>query len=218
MQSATIILLYTGMLLRGLLMTTGIWAASVLMSLSLGFILGVAGCRRLSRKFTQPFILTYVYVLRAIPVYVQLLIVYFVIPDILRIDLPAWLAAVLALGLCSAAYMTEIVRAGMNAVSFGQWDACLVLGYSNIQALHYVIVPQMLRRAYPAVINEFESLLKSTALVSAIGVLDLTKVASNIVARTMDPLPVYLATACLYLALSAMLNIVSKILERRFLI
>ena len=214
-QESSMIFLYVTLLLQGLLTTTMIWLVSALLSALIGTSLGIFGCRQLGSMTIRLLVACYVYLFRGVPVYVQLLIVYFVIPDVFNINLPAWLAAVFALGLCSAAYLTEIVRAGMNSVGAGQWDACLVLGYSKIDALRYVIMPQMIRGIYPALINEFESLLKSTALVSVIGVLDMTKVASNIVARTMDPLPVYGIVACFYLLLSAFLNGVSKVIEWR---
>lgn len=202
--------------LKGLLMTIKLWISSASISLLVGVCLGILNSAQLQNRLGSLLISSYVFVLRGVPLYVQVLIVYFVLPDLIGINLSPFLAAVIALGLCSSAYTAEIVRCGVNAIPKGQWDACFVLGYTTLQTLRAIIIPQMVRNILPALVNELELLIKGTAILSTIGVLELTKVGTNIVARYMNPIPIYLAVACFYLAISAVLSLVSKKLERRF--
>lgn len=201
--------------LQGLWMTAKLLIGSALISFSIGTILGILNCAKLQTTWLSPIINGYVFVVRGIPVYVQVLIAYFVLPDILGINLPAYTAAIIALGSCSSGYVAEIVRGGINSIAQGQWEAAFTLGYSTRQTVWYIILPQMMHNVLPTFANELESLIKSTAIVSTIGVLELTRVGGNMVARYMNPVPVYLAIACLYLILSALLKITARIIEKK---
>lgn len=204
------------LLLQGALMTAQLWLLSSLVSLSLGIILGILNSQRIRIPFLSPAIACATFILRAIPFYVQLLIVYFVLPAALGISLSAFAAGILALGLCSGSYVCNIVRAGINSIPAGQWEACYVLGFSKINTLLYVILPQMMRTMLPALINELESILKSSSIISSIGVLELTRMGMNIVSREMNPIPIYCAIAIMYLLFSCLLQIVALIVEKRF--
>ena len=117
--------------------------------------------------------------------------------------------------MCSSGYVAQIVREGINALPAAQWEAAFTLGYNTRQSLCYVIMPQMLRNVLPAFNNEFDALLKSTAVVSSIGMLELTRMGMNLVSREMEPVPIYLAVAFFYLCLSALINYFARKLERR---
>ena len=155
------------------------------------------------------------FVLRGIPFYVQLLLAYFVIPSVLNIDIPAYVAAAGALGLCSAAYISQIVRGGIDALNPCQWEAAKMLGYSTTQTLRFIIIPQAVKNIFPALTGELDQQLKSTAVFSTIGILELTGAGKNIISQEMNPIAMYTAIALLYLCLSSGLAAVSLYAARR---
>ncbi len=203
------------LLTRGIGMTLQVLVLSASLSVSLGFIFGIVSCRRLKTAFLSPCVEMTTFVLRAVPFYVQLMIVYFVLPDLLGFNFEPFPAAVLALGLCSSGYVAQIIRSGINAIPDHQWEAAFSLGYGNIQSLRSIILPQTLRQVLPNLNNELDALLKSTAVVSSIGLLELTRAGMNIVSREMEPVPIYLMVALFYLCLSALLNAGARTLEMR---
>jgi His/Glu/Gln/Arg/opine family amino acid ABC transporter permease subunit len=203
------------LLFKGLCMTIFLWLGSALLAFILGVPLGIFNSNQLKTSKSAWIMSSYIFIVRSIPVYVHVLITYFVLPDLLRINISPVCAAILALGICSSGYVAEIIRAGVNALPIGQWNACFVMGYSRWQSLRYILIPQMIYNVLPALFNELESLIKSTSILAAIGVVELTKVGTNIVARTMNPMPVYLLLALLYLLLSAALRTIAIFIERR---
>lgn len=215
-NSFEIIIQSAPLLLRGLLMTFKLWISSIVIGVLFGTILGIITCNRLRIPLISPGVSFITFIIRGIPYYIQLLVFYFVLPEIIKIDLSPELCAIISLGLCSSSYICQIVRAGINSINIGQWEACIVLGFDKITTLRYIILPQMLNNVLPAFVNEFDSLVKSTAIISSIGVIELTRSGMNIVARGNDPVPTYLAIALLYLVISTSINIIGRYLERRF--
>lgn len=217
MQSTSVDLIVRALplLLKGAALTLQIFAIASCLSLILGFFMGCLTCRRLRYSWISSLIEGFTFVLRAVPVYVQILITYFVLPDLLHIEMDAFTAAIIALSLCSAGYTAQIVRGGLNAVPNEQWEAAYTLGYSVMDSLRYIIFPQLISNILPAITGEFDALLKSTAILASIGLLELTRMGMNIVSREMDPLPIYLAVAGLYIGISAAINIISRQLEKR---
>jgi len=203
------------LLIKGVQMTIGVLIIAATLSFLLGTFLGIFSCHRLKLPILTPFIEAITFVYRAVPFYVQLLIVYFVFPGLLGFNLEPFPASVIALGMCSSGYVAQIVRAGMNSIPASQWEAAFALSYGKFQTLRYIILPQMLRNMLPAFNNELDSILKSTAIVSSIGLLELTRAGMNVVSREMEPIPIYLMVAFLYLCLSAVLNIMTRFLERK---
>lgn len=191
----------------------------LLSSFALGFIagatFGIFSSKRVKIPFLSPCIEGITFLLRAVPFFVQLLIVYFVLPDLLNFNLEPFPASVIALGMCSSGYIAQIVRSGLNSIPNSQWESAATLGYSTSQTLRYIIFPQTLPLILPPLNNEFDNLLKSTAIVSSIGMLELTRIGMNIVSRDMEPVPVYLTIALFYVAMSALLNLLSRTLEKR---
>ncbi len=204
------------LLFKGATTTLLLWLASALCSLAVGTGVGLLLSRPLRISWVSPILNWVTFVLRAVPLYVQLLIVYFVLPELMGVNLPLFCAAVVALSICSGAYVSQIVRAGTNAIATEQWHAAQVLGYSTVQAVRFVIVPQVVRVVLPALIGELDQLLKSTSLVSTLGMLELTRAGMNIVSREMNPITIYLTVAIIYLVLSSVLNGCGALLERRF--
>ena len=203
-------------LLQGAATTLQIWFCATAMAFCTGSLWGIFSCQRLQIAGISRIINVGTFVLRAIPFYVQLLIAYFVLPNLLRISLSPFSTGVIALGLCSGGYICQIVRAGINSIPDGQWEACYVLGYGKINTLRYIILPQMLKNVVPALSGEVDQLLKSTSILSSIGFLELTRMGLNIISREMAPVTIYLSIAVIYMCMSTLLNVVSGKLEKTF--
>ena len=203
------------LLLQATGMTLFLWIAAIVVALITGIIWGVLCCDRLHIAGISQSLKGITFLLRAIPFYVQLLIVYFVLPEFIGINISASGAAIFSLGICSAAYISQIVRGGINAIDLGQWQAAYVLGYTQTATMRYVILPQVMRIILPALSGELDQLLKSTSIVSSIGVLELTGAAKNIVARELNPLTMYLTIACIYVVISLVLAKITTMLERK---
>jgi polar amino acid transport system permease protein len=196
--------------------TFQLWIYSAVISLGLGVIFGVLRSKNVKIPGVFEILNVFTFVLRGVPYYVQLLLAYFVLPELLGINPPAFICAFLSLGLCSAAYVSQIMRAGLNSISQGQWESAQVLGYTKFQTLRYIIMPQVFKNVLPAINGELDQLLKSTSIVSAIGVLELTRAALNVIAVEMQPIPVYLSIALIYLAMSTGLTFLTNKMERLF--
>lgn len=203
------------LLVQGALMTAKLWCTASCISLLVGIVWGVLRCDQLRISYVSTLLDGITFIFRGIPFYVQLLMAYFVLPSLVGASLSAFTASLISLGLCSAGYVSQIVRGGINAVALGQWEAAQVLGYSRINTIRYIIVPQAMRIILPALVGECDQLLKSTSVVSAIGVLELTGAGRNIIAQEMNPLTVYTALALVYLCMSALLAFCSHWIERK---
>lgn len=156
----------------------------------------------------------YVSFFRGVPLLVQLLIVYYFLP-LVGLDLPPFFAAVIGLGLCTAAYQAENLRGGFLIIPRGQAEAARAFGYTRVQTLRCVLIPQALRAAAPALINEMILILKASSLVSVVGVADLTRESQNIVARDLQPIKWYLIAALIYLVINLVLARLGISIEKR---
>lgn len=125
------------------------------------------------------------------------------------------LVGIAAFGINSGAYVSEIIRAGINAVDIGQTEAGRSLGLSSTETMRLIIMPQAVKNILPAIGNEFISLLKETSVIGYIGVTDLTKAAERVMSRTMDAYFPYLSIAAMYLIMVCGLNFIFKKLEKR---
>jgi len=214
MNSVNLVYNSCPLLIKAAGMTIQLWLGAAIISLCLGCLFGVLRSKNVRVLGISQTLDFATFVLRGVPFYVQLLLAYFVVPDLIGINPSAFVCAVISLGLCSAAYISQIIRAGINSISEGQWEAAFVLGYSKPQALRFVIIPQVLRNVLPAINGELDQLLKSTSILSSIGVLELTRAALNIISIQMQPVPVYLSVAAIYLTMSMALNFVTNQIER----
>lgn len=203
------------LLLQGVFLTIEVVVCAAALSIVLGTCCGIFLAKRMRLRFLSPFIEGTTFLLRAIPFYVQLMIVYFVLPDLIGINLEPFPASVLALGICSSGYIAYYMRGGINSIPQNQWEGAQALGYTKMQTMRTIIMPQVLRHILPALNNEFEGLLKSSAIVSSIGLLELTRVGMNLVSREMDPISLYIFIAGLYVALSSLVLFAFRLMERR---
>lgn len=204
------------LLLQGAWLTLAIWTGAALCSIVLGSIIGLLRCKIVRAPIIAPMLDMGTLVLRAVPFYVQLLLAYFVIPELLGLTTVNALAiATIALGICSAAYVSQMVVSGVNGICDSQWETARTLGYTNQQTMWYVILPQLWYISLPAWCSEADQLMKSTALLSSIGIMELTGMARNIVSRELNPLPVYLSVALIYLCCSLLTTALMYWLKRK---
>ena len=204
------------LLLKGFITTFLLSLIAIAIGLCCGMIIGILLCRKLRIPFFASIIGFYVFCVRGIPFFVQLLIVYFALPNLIGIELSPFFAGALSLGNCSAACIAEIVRAGINALPSGQWEASEALGYSTYATIKYIIVPQLFAHIIPELFNEFISIVLCTPVISHIGAFELTKAGANIIAYQMNPFPVYTALVVLYLLITTFILSIAKYLEWRF--
>jgi len=185
------------------------------MSVIGGTILGVAGAlSRISRNRLLNFAAAaYVEWIRNTPLLVQIMFIYFGIGVFCNFS--ALAATVIALSIFSGAYITEIIRAGIQSIHKGQREAALSLGMTEGQAMFLVILPQAFKRILPPLAGQFISLIKDSSLVSVIAVTELTYAAKNVITMTFRAFEVWIAVALFYFILSFALSRSVKVLEER---
>lgn len=205
----------TPYLLEGLWMTIQISLASF----ALGFVLAAAltPARVFAGEPVSSLAKAYIEVVRGTPVLVQLFIVYFGLPS-LGVRFDPVTAGIIALGLNSAAYQAEILRSAIKSIPESQYLAAESLGMSTTQIYRYVVFPQAVRIAIPALINEVVMLVKESSLASVIGVAELTRRGEYVVASTFRAFEVYLAVAAIYLVVCYALSRSAQFVERVFAI
>lgn len=199
------------MLIRGLRVTLEVTLYSVLLGVIIGLItalIRITEARGLVKLAT-----TYVEVVRGTPVVVQMVIIYYAILG--GSNLPKVLIASIAFGINSGAYVSELIRAGIQAVPRGQMEAARSLGLTWTQAMRFVIVPQAIKNILPALVNEAIVLIKETAVVGYIALDDLTRAGNIIRGRTFDAYTPFLLVALVYLYTTTTLSIFAGKLERR---
>lgn len=155
----------------------------------------------------------YLTVFRGTPVMVQLLIMYYVVFAAVKVN-PLF-AAILAFGLNSGAYVAEAVRAGIMSIEIGQFEAGRSLGFTYGQTMIYIILPQAVKNALPAMCNEFIALLKESSIVGYIGLMDLTKAGDIIRSNTYEAMIPLCSVAVVYLIIVMILTAGVSRLERR---
>ena len=163
-------------------------------------------------KFANAISKLYLTVIRGTPVFVQLLIIFFVI---FASSKNKMMVAVLAFGINSGAYVAEILRGGIMAIDKGQFEAGRSIGFNYVQTMLYIIIPQVLKNVLPTLLNEFIALLKETSVACYVGVLDLTRAGNIIRGTTFTDLLPLLAVALIYLVVVLILTKLVSILERR---
>lgn len=162
-------------------------------------------------KFLNSLAKFYVNVVRGTPVILQLMIIYYVIFE--TVDINIVLVGVIAFGINSGAYVSEIIRAGINSVPDGQMEAGYALGLKYGQVMRYIIFPQALKNILPALGNEFITLIKETSVGAYIGIVELTKASDIIASRTYDYFFPLFIIAIIYLILTLGLTKVFNMME-----
>jgi polar amino acid transport system permease protein len=205
-------------ILRALRETLIIAALSMFLGTTLGLVLGVM---RVSANPVAGVVSgLYVWFWRATPVILQILLMYFglralIEEDFFRDEWTRFRAGVIVLALNEAAYMAEIVRAGIRSVDPGQMDAAKSLGMTNLKATRRIVLPQAVRVMVPPTGNEFIAMLKNTSLLFAIGVVELLNAARIQAARNFQPMEMYTVAAIWYLVVVTIFSFGQAELERR---
>jgi His/Glu/Gln/Arg/opine family amino acid ABC transporter permease subunit len=199
-------------LLQGAGLTVLVSGVAMVLAAALG--LGLAVTTLTGRRAARGLVDAYVELFRNTPLLIQIFIVYFGLPQ-LGLRLSPFLSGLSALVLYAAAYNAEIFRAGLEAVPRGQHEAALSCGLSPAQALRFVIVPQAVRVAFPALGNNLVSLVKNSSLVSTIGMVELMFVANDLSFNNFRTFEIYGAAAVLYVILVLALTRLLRVAEMR---
>ena len=200
------------------LLLAGRW--TVLLSLAT-FVLGSAVgmmilfARMSKRPALQRAAKLYIEVFQGTPLLMQLFLIFFGLA-LFGLEVPAWLAAGLALTLWSASFLAEIWRGCVDAIPRGQWEASSVLAMGHLQQMRHIILPQALRIAIPPTVGFGVQIIKGTAVTSIIGFVELSKAGTVITNATFMPFTVFAVVGLFYFALCWPLSKYSQFLERKF--
>ena len=204
--------LYLPSLFRAALITLSLSCFAMALAVALGSLIAVG--RVYGDPISRALLTAYVEVMRGTPMLLQLFVIYYGLSSVVR--LPAFIAALLGLGLNYAAYESEIYRSALEAVPRGQLDAARILGFTNFQALRLIRAPQAFRLALAPMTNDFVALLKDSSLVSVITVVELTKQTQIFATNIGSWLVPGLMCAAIYLAMSLPLGYLARRLEERW--
>jgi polar amino acid transport system permease protein len=211
----TIIFTWMPPLLKGARVTIGLTVTAVSAGLVLGLFLALG---KLSKKIIlEKLCGAYIFFFRGTPLLMQLFFIYYALPQIV----PAltinnrFFAAFIAFSLNCAAYCAEIIRAAIQSIDKGQFEASRALGLSLAQTMRLVVIPQSIRRLIPPVGNEFIMMLKDVSLVSIIALVDITRSMNNIFNSTGSAL-VYIPAMILYLLITAVFSFFFRKLEKKY--
>ncbi|MCW5299450.1 amino acid ABC transporter permease [Herbaspirillum lusitanum] len=200
------------------LLLAGRW--TVLLSLAtfvLGSVVGmmILFARISKRRALQRAARLYIEVFQGTPLLMQLFLIFFGLA-LFGLEVPAWLAAGLALTLWSASFLAEIWRGCVDAIPRGQWEASSVLAMGHLQQMRHIILPQALRIAIPPTVGFGVQIIKGTAVTSIIGFVELSKAGTVITNATFMPFTVFAVVGLFYFALCWPLSKYSQFLERKF--
>ncbi len=208
----SIILAKFPVLLEGCLVTLEISFFSLL----LGMVFGISGAlfRTSSNRLLNTLAFLYVWIIRGTPVMVQLFILYFGLPQ-LGIKLSSMTAGILGLAINTGAYVTEIIRAGIQAVDKGQMEAAMSLGMNYRQAMMRIIGPQATKICIPPLVNQFIMTLKNSSIASLVTITELLRTGEQLIYTTFRTFEVYTTIAVLYLIMNSVFMIIADKLEKR---
>ncbi|VEF49522.1 polar amino acid ABC transporter inner membrane subunit [Bacillus freudenreichii] len=199
-------------LLNAALMTIGLAVVSIIIALVLGFFTALARISKI--KILRMIATVYVSMFRGTPLLVQIFVIYYGLPQI-GIELEPIPSGILALSLNAGSYLSESFRASILAVDKGQMEAAVSMGMTYGQAMRRVILPQSIRIAIPTLSNTYIILIKDTSLVSVITVTELLQMSTLIIAKTFEPLTIYLLAAVLYWIVITFFTILLDRMEKR---
>ena len=198
-------------LLQGIVVTIKIAIFAAIMSTIVGLLLAVF--RSLNNRVLNIFIIAYVDFFRAMPIMVLMVLIYYALP-FMGIRLDAVVSGILALGLNSSAYVSEIFRAGISSVKRGQIEAAHALGLTTMQTMRLVLLPQAFRVVLPPLVGNYVASAKDTALCSSISIIELLKAGLSQQALLANPSPL-IFSAVMYIIMFVPLTRLSSILESR---
>ena len=208
---------------KGLNITLSIAFLSAIFGLMIGIILNVSS----SKKILGKLVFFYIDVFRGTPVILQLSIIYFAVPRLLtvilaqtfgvdvRISLSAFTAAIITFSLNSSAYISEIIRSGVNSVDRGEIEAALSLGVSKKYIYKDIVLPIAFKNAFPAMMNEMITLVKESSIVSIIGLQDLMRRQQIVTSQTYMYFEPLIIVGVIYYVIVKLLTYIGKYIEKR---
>lgn len=200
-------------LLSGLYYTIALSVTAILISVIVGLLVALPGLSE--NKYLRGFNRVYVELVRAIPILVLILWVYYGLPQLAGIAIGVFWAGVIALALSDSAFEAEIFRAGIQSIDRGQYEASHSISLNYRDTMRFVILPQAIKRILPALGNQLVYMLKMSSLVSVIGMQELTRKANELVVVEYRPLEVYTILVLEYLVLILIVSAMVRWLERR---
>ena len=200
-----------------LLMGAGVTIEITAFSVAIGFFIGLfVGIARISQfKILRIMAAVYADCIRGTPLLVQIFLIYFALPMAIGQRVEPFIAAVAACGINSGAYVSEIFRAGIQAIDVGQMEAGRSLGLTWWQTMRFIILPQAFKNILPPLGNEFIAMLKDSSLVSVIGFEELTRRGQLIIAQTYGSFEIWRTVAVLYLIMTMAISRIVAFLEKR---
>ena len=206
------------LLLEGLKLTV----ITSLVSIAIGMVIGLLVCLMKMSKHAVPRAIAgvYIWIIRGTPMLVQAFIVFFGVPQVVRMfvtdfKVTALTAGIITLSLNAGAYLAEIFRGGIMAVPKGQTEAARSLGLSQGQAMRKVVLPQAIKFSIPSLVNQFIITIKDTSILSAIGMAELVNKAKTYVGSTYTFFETYLVVAAMYLVIISILMVISNYIEKK---
>ncbi|OED41185.1 amino acid ABC transporter permease [Chromatiales bacterium (ex Bugula neritina AB1)] len=200
-------------LLSGFYYTVLLSVTAIIISVIIGLLVALPGLS--SHKGLRRFNRVYVELVRAVPILVMILWVYYGLPQLLGITITVFWAGVIALALSDSAFEAEIFRAGIQSIDKGQYEAAHTCALSYTDTMRFIILPQAIRRILPALGNQLVYMLKMSSLVSVIGMQELTRKANELVVTEYRPLEIYTVLLLEYLVLILIVSAGVRWLERR---
>jgi len=200
-------------LLSGLYYTILLSVTAISISVVIGLIIALPGLSR--NRYLKSINRVYVELVRAVPILVLILWVYYGMPQLAGLSINVFWAGVIALALSDSAFEAEIFRAGIQSVDRGQHEAAHSISLNYTDTMRFVILPQAIRRVLPALGNQLVYMLKMSSLVSVIGMQELTRKANELVVTEYRPLEVYTILVLEYLVLILIVSAGVRWLERR---
>ena len=200
-----------------LILGAGVTIEITAFSVAVGFFIGLfVGIARISQfKVLRVLATIYADCIRGTPLLVQIFLIYFALPMVIGQRVEPFIAAVAACGINSGAYVSEIFRAGIQAIDIGQMEAGRSLGMTWWQTMYSIILPQAIRNILPPLGNEFIAMLKDSSLVSVIGFEELTRRGQLIIAQTYGSFEIWMTVAILYLIMTLAISRIVLLLEKR---
>lgn len=199
------------LLLEGIGVTIKVSVLAVAIGIVIGMI--IALCNLSNSKFLNFIGKVYTDVIRGTPSVTQLMIIYFVVFATVYID--KWIIAAIAFGINSGAYVSEIIRAGILSIDKGQTEAGRSLGLNAVQTMTHIVIPQAVKNIFPALCNEFIVLIKETAIVGYVGLMDIQKAGDFIKSATFKPFMPLMATAVIYFIIIKVLTLALGVIEKQ---
>ena len=184
---------------------------AVILGILIGFL--IALCNLSKNKFLRAIGKIYTDIIRGTPSVTQLMIIYFVI--FATVDIEKWIIAAIAFGINSGAYVSEIIRAGILSIDKGQTEAGRSLGLNAYQTMTRIVIPQALKNIFPALCNEFIVLIKETAIVGYVGLMDIQKAGDFIKSATYEAFMPLIGTAIIYYVLIKVLTLILGVFENK---